>query len=404
MGAHHASVRRIRHTCRTFYCLLGFFVTLPSGCTLRQGELSRRRDEVVQSVGGQSPRFVAVSAGPQHTCALRSDGSARCWGNNDAGQLGIGSTHPSMTPTPVAHGSSLREIAAGDHHTCALREGGTVVCWGMIPVSHEGPPRHLTATPLSLGDVRDARAISSGTYHSCVITEGHRALCWGASNLLGERGNRPSGVGLWTWDGADNAETVRARVGVTCILTRAGTVRCAGTNSHMQLGVSDLPYSTELLEVHDLRNVVEIAVGVATTCARIADGSVVCWGGNEQGQCADGTTVDRLTPNRVPGIGRAIGISVGRSHACAVTAARSVFCWGSWLNGRRGVEPIEGVTPVSPPTRVRGLDEVSVISAGWDHTCALKLDGSIWCWGVGADGQLGNGARADRAQPTPVAM
>ncbi|HEU4411914.1 MAG TPA: hypothetical protein VFS43_42125 [Polyangiaceae bacterium] len=121
-------------------------------------------------------------------------------------------------------------------------------------------------------------------------------------------------------------------------------------------------------------------------CA-IASGALSCWGDNEAGQLGEGTTKARPAPTRVALAGRVTQVALGWGHTCALRADARVFCWG---NGR------PRPAPVALPA------DVVEISAGGQHSCARRRDGSVFCWGSGQYGQLGDGTRSHSAKPVRV--
>lgn len=131
------------------------------------------------------------------------------------------------------------------------------------------------------------------------------------------------------------------------------------------------------------------------------DGAVVCWGANTKGQVGDGTTTKRLTPgpNALTG---ATSLATGVDHTCAVRQG-SGLCWGGNYNGQLGIGSTSS-NPTTTPRVVGGLVNAATITAGGQHTCALKRDGLMACWGGNGSGQLGNGTTTNRLTAYPVAF
>jgi alpha-tubulin suppressor-like RCC1 family protein len=148
--------------------------------------------------------------------------------------------------------------------------------------------------------------------------------------------------------------------------------------------------------------IAQLVAGRDHTCARWTSGRVACWGADRAGQLGDGRGgVDRLAPVAVEGLTDAAWIAAGMAHTCAVRRDGRVVCWGAGSAGQLG----DGAsTDQAVPVVVLGLtDAVEVIAAG-DHTCARRAAGEVVCWGLGGAGQLGDdGSGASRAAPVAVA-
>ncbi len=288
---------------------------------------------------------LSVAAGESSTCAVTTTGKVRCWGSNNVGQLGRGTSSgmESMTPTTAYNiPSGATSAAVGMVHACAV-VGSFVGCWGANGDGSLG----FDTTPYSLAPDEPRRvknlfgvaaSLSAGEYHSCVIVDG-TAYCWGSNADL-QIAADPS---MW-------------------LVT---TPRSIG---HLGTGV--------------------IAIGAAgiRSCAIMADGGVSCWGrGNP--------------PARIAGIVGATHLTVAPFHACAV-AGGGVQCWGSNIAGELGNTSAGGDTPSVPVGLPSGVTE---IRAGGSHTCAL-VGGAVWCWGSSNEGELGRdlGVGNGRGGPAPV--
>lgn len=319
-------------------------------CAIVGGSVTCRgaNDRGQRLVGGVSGAR-AVAAGLFHGCALDTDGVARCWGANESGQLGDGSTTDRAAPVPVATDLRFGSIAAGLAHTCAVAAGGQAVCWGANLGGQLGDgTRDDRALPDDVEESPDLRRVVAGWNHTCGITSTGVVYCWGL--------NREGAVG----DG-----TRLDRLAPTRVLD----------------GVTDL------------------AAGSAHTCA-VRQGEALCWGGNGAGQLGDGTTQAKASPTPVGDLpGPVTAVAAGAAHTCALLDDGSVHCWGQNLYGQLG----NGSTASSStPRAVAGDLRFARIHAGGGVTCGVTDAGDEYCWGLNQSGELGDGTRTNRAVPTRV--
>jgi alpha-tubulin suppressor-like RCC1 family protein len=150
-----------------------------------------------------------------------------------------------------------------------------------------------------------------------------------------------------------------------------------------------------------LADAVAVSAGIRFSCAVRADGSVWCWGENV---FDDGVS---LTPQRVEGIADATAIAAGGAHVCALRATREIVCWGLGQLGQLGGGTFTNDSGSATLVTVSGISDATAITAGWNHTCALRADSSVWCWGGNGDGatgygQLGNGTLDNAPSPVQV--
>jgi alpha-tubulin suppressor-like RCC1 family protein len=252
-------------------------------------------------------------------------------------------------------------------------------------------------------------SIAGGAQFTLASVEG-RALAWGgnASGELGDgsRVQHPTPaevVGL-------PAPVVAIASGSnhSLVVTTQGTVYSWGHNSSGQLGDGTRNDRSRPAQVNGLHDVRAVAAGDGFSMALEADGSVLAWGNNQSGELGDGKAPnDHDTPAPVWGLDAGSGvvaIDAGSSFAIARKSDGSVWEWGNGTSGQLG----DGTNDkLSAPTQVKGLGPgaaVVAIAGGGTHALALKSDGTVLAWGGNQSGELGDGAaHIDRSTPAAVA-
>lgn len=341
------------------------------------------------STGAALPPMTQVSAGLQHTCAVSKSNTVYCWGNDDGGQLGDGIALPidagsanELAPKLVPNVTAT-QVAAGYFHTCSLT-GTSITCWGS---NGNGELGHQ---PNTMGDVATPNAffyqyanstpktgitlngpaqLSLGGMFGCTNdTVAQDPFCWG-DDYLGQLGGGPPDAGqTWTWSAQGVQVSGNGFLGLQkevaarsfdhgCSVSGQGDLSCWGDNGAGQLGPS-LPVATNNFSYAFtvMTGVSHVAVSLWTTCIVDVSQHVQCWGANTGGELGHDPATDPLSSCQ------------GSSTPCNPNASTIQ------LNGQ-------------------AFGPVQTVSVGFGYACAMKIDGTLWCWGQSAE--LGNGAGDD---------
>ncbi len=290
---------------------------------------------------GADGQYTQLTAGTHHSCALDSDGVVVCWGNNEYGQLA------------VPPEERMTEIEAGAFHTCGLRTNGSAVCWGHkfdIPKEWDEEFRATFSPPFPPETERFVSIVVNG--HTCGLKEEGRVLCWRTGGEQYSIFEEEEIVAISSGEGSG-----------ICGLRQDGTVICLG------VGVVSPPGGKQF---------VEISTGFVHACGLYSDGTIECWGLDLAGQ---------LSP---PENMQFSSLAAGSLHSCALRTDGSALCWGY------DVERLEGNhSHLFQLAKSRGearlplpVDErFTEITAGFGHTCGIRQDGGISCWGNNNEGQ-----------------
>jgi alpha-tubulin suppressor-like RCC1 family protein len=337
------------------------------------GKIACFDHEVVDEVEAGVEGVRALAVGGYHWCAIVGGGEARCWGSNEAGQLGVGGEPEELVRVPGL--SDLAFIAVSGDHSCAVRRDHSVRCWGLGDVGQLGNGRYddpnkevdepyaSAAQVLVAGLSGEVRGLALADSSSCVVTATGLS-CWGRapnpSTLDDARFTRPRQV----LDGAVKA--VDGERESMCALDGAGEVHCWGPAAENYRGGAWVKMDLDDMD-EDPNRFVEggplwrlgelgfvataLAVGSEHACVLSEADEMWCWGDNDEGQLGDGTAEKREEPVKVVGLpGTPVQIAAGFDHSCARLADGASYCWGSKTGPRelgRSDTPrrIEGLTP-----------------------------------------------------------
>ncbi|MGE5183494.1 MAG: RCC1 domain-containing protein [Acidobacteriota bacterium] len=394
-----------------------------------QGELQMCNDNSFCNNGTCQQCAIDIAIGNRHTCVLRYDGTVWCAGANDEGQLGDGTVGGSDLPmrqqvrdNTTAFISDATAIHSGVAHTCVLRAGGAVWCWGKNDdgqlgdgTSSNNRSSAVSATRASDGSPLTGFTALTATHDTtCGIDSGGGEQCWG-DNALGQVGDGTTTTprlravpvlvaaagapvtGIAQISGNDDSHN--------CYRTTANQIFCWGRNTSGEVG--DNTVVNKLSPVH-VFDAAQLVAGHDHTCAVKADGSAWCWGSGGRGRLGDGPDQgDQLVATPVlSSIGGAPFTGVAEMTAGGVSCSRmqngDAYCWGTNQHGQTGTGigtyvPLPVMTQYGTP-----LHGVAKLVAGYATVCAFLADGELMCWGRNQEGQLGDGTFQSRNVAAPV--
>ncbi len=282
-----------------------------------------------------------------HKCAIDENAHLWCWGRNDHGQLGTGSTTtPIYTPTEVTYPSGITwiDVDTGLNHTCAIDSDQRIWCWGDNSLGQLSAFRLRDYTyPTMVSEMPiPAKQLTLGNNFSCALdTYGH-IWCWGDNSSHVITGNdyqvvsNPTPV---TWVRQETFQKISAGSNHICGITTDNRLLCWGDNSKYQLSVREILSLPVMVEAGETRQWLEIYSAGANSCALSVDGELWCWGDNANYQLGldphdnyPESTPVLITTIREP----IVSLSVDPSHACVVTNTGKLYCWGSSRLGEIG--------------------------------------------------------------------
>jgi hypothetical protein len=384
-------------------------------------------DGGVTKFGGTSHLMAQLTSRDGAECAVSVEGDVWCWGFEDI--LGDGSEQGVSFPRKIVGLPATASVAMAGSAICALGVDHAVRCWGRSPAGSASTP---VITPPSAPTLASASAIAGdrtlgaadSSFFCAVVAAG--VQCWGTTDgTLGPGVTNPTAAPMpvsLSGVAAPSTQVTNVFAGAedTCVLVGSGgTPLCWGANTTGMIGhngfggtapvvvpLTCMPASNADGGPDDCANaiggIVKVAIGGGSVCMLDTAGSVWCLGDNSEGELGTGTVGGAFPyPQKVAGL-TASDVTVGATHACAapLDVSAPVVCWGSAASGELGSSAADG--GISPsPTPVMGMTGATSLTAATGVTCALKSDGTVWCWGINDENQLGQGSTG-APSPTPV--
>ena len=289
------------------------------------GDGTTNATTVPVSVLGLANKVKSLVTDTSGTCAILTDGTVQCWGNNANGILGNGTTTSSPKPVSVTGlTGAVSQMAITPYFACALITDGTVQCWGNNGYGSLGNGSTTNSTtPVKVTGLTGVTGLSGQNFHTCVVISDGTVKCWG------DNVTTPTAV-----SGIATAKAITAGQDFNCALLADTTVTCWGRNVYGQLGNGSTSNQTDPLPpvaVTGLTGVTAISAGSEYTCALLSDQTVQCWGDNDRGGLGNGTTTDSSTPVKVIDLTNVTQLSVGGESSIALVSGGIIEGWGANL-------------------------------------------------------------------------
>lgn len=383
------------------------------------GTTEERTDPVEVDMTGvmKESSVVSVSSGASHTCAVDSIGKVYCWGNNDVGQLGDGTTDNSFVPVEVdmtgdLSGKTVVNVSTGSKYTCVLDIDGNVYCWGVLL-------EKVIASPSYIVLENPAVSLSVNNSNACALDNEGTVWCWG-SNSVGQLGHPgledsldPVEVNSKLGD-LKNKDIVDIKMGGnhSCALDSSGDVFCWGSNNNGQVGTGKYTfadyglYPSEVVKKSGLegKRISFITCSSTSTYAVGKQGVSYFWGRPDL-DVVEYSHIPTLPESEISiDVNSIVSFDAGVLHRCFLEADSSIYCWGKNGKGQLGNNSKENSdipVEVDKSGVLKGKN-ITMLSAGHDHTCVLDENGKVYCWGGNNFGQLGNGHVQNSSFPVQV--
>jgi alpha-tubulin suppressor-like RCC1 family protein len=366
-----------------------------------------RSTPVTTFAGGTN--WKQVSAGTTHTAAVKTDGTLWTWGLGSYGRLGDSLLVNRSTPvTTFAGGTNWKQVSAGDRHTAAVKTDGTLWTWGNGANgrlgTNDATNRSTPVTTFAGGT--DWKQVAAGGSHTIALRDDgvNKELFAFGNNFVGQLGENLNSNGFapsQTFAGGSNWKQVAAGDIHTSAVKTDGTLWTWGLGTNGQLGDNSTTSSfTPVTTFSGGTNWKQVSSGYRSTSAVKTDGTLWTWGFNGNGQIGDNSTTTRSTPvTTFTGGNNWKQVSSGNRHTAAIKTDGTLWTWGNGTIGQLGRQystAIEVPIRLDPTNRIWAdtatgeADELYTLSAGDAHTAAIKTDGTLWTWGAGSYGRLGN--------------
>jgi alpha-tubulin suppressor-like RCC1 family protein len=359
-----------------------------------------KSDPVTITETGANQEYKGViAAGSHFTLVLTEEGQVYHFGNKIYGVSMFSKNYINTMPQIIPGIKDVVFLDAKWASAVAIKEDGTVWFWGdnrsIFDTSED------SVEPRQVQGLVNIKKVSIGNDFLVALDRDGNVWTLGL-NYIGQLGNGDKIEEFISFDTFDlKKRVVPHKVGGlptvldiaagdehVVALAKDGTVWSWGANEDGQLGDGTTNARSYPLQVITFGNVIAVDAGYDYSMALTQNGEVWSWGENASGQIGDATPIDRenwnnviSTPSKTKELKEIVAISAGLNYALALDRHGDVWQWGDNEEGIMGRGELKEHGSRSVPKRVVEINEVISISAGMDHSLAIKQDGTIWAWG-----------------------
>ena len=345
---------------------------------------------------------------------LFREGNLWTWGRGNNGQLGTANATNRSTPvTTFAGGTDWKQVASGSDHTAAIKTDGTLWTWGYGGSGQLGtyliPTNPFRVTPITtFAGGTNWKQVSCGSLHSAAIKTDGTLWTWGHNGgtvlfygALGTNDATNRSTPVTTFAGGTNWKQVSAGTDFTAAIKTDGTlwtwgeVRSKGSNSGKLANNSTSGSYTPITTFAGGTNWKQVSCGTNHAAAVKTDGTLWVWGANAESSLGVNSSVTSIiTPVTTFAGGtnwnQVSCSSANQSHTAAIKTDGTLWLWGDSNFSELGIGVTTGNIS-TPVTTFAGGTNWKQVSCGVNFTTAIKTDGTLWLWGNGSNGRLGNG-------------
>lgn len=359
------------------------------------------------------------------SCGINNQAQLYCWGENDHGRAGNGSDIGAIDATIESKGyTDWASITTHLYTSCGVRKGGLGYCWGSQGTAALNWPVGVGPNPGAIGSGTNNDTLNtpqrvlnyndwvhiSTSLTTCGLRTNGTIMCWGAGDtgMLGDGTSSsfatipqpihgPTGLAdafndwanIEVWDHA-------------CAVRTNGLGYCWGTknnNGQIGIGTTGTGPTRPTLVGGGITNWKRIVPGTSHSCGVTQNGRAFCWGRNADGELGDGSYVQRTLPTEIQGAYTDWDlVDAGDLYSCGLRKGVA-YCWGSSAANRLGVTGTPEANYSTPQPVSGGISDWVMLESSSSHTCGLRSDDRIWCWGDESRRQLGRGAGSGSNTP-----